>query len=86
MFKFLSVGCLIVIPNQSYNSGVVCELHDGVCGVDGCTVLSEEGEEQGAEDTPLWRSSVQNECGRSAVPNSDALGSVPEEVSYPCAQ
>lgn len=45
-----------------------------VAGVNGLTVTSEEGIEEGAEDTPLW--CIQDESGGDMVSHPNILGSV----------
>lgn len=50
----------------------------------GGAVMSEKGEEEGAEDTTLWCTCVQDESGGSVFSHSDVLRSVAQDVQYPC--
>ena len=43
-----------VICNPSYDRRVVSKFDDGAGGMDGGAVMSEEGAEEGVEDTTLW--------------------------------
>ena len=79
MLNLISIGWLVVICYQFYDGRVT----DGVGGVDGGAVMGEEGVEEGAEETPLWCASVQDESGWYAASHPDMLWSVAEEVQYP---
>ena len=48
---------------QAYCGRDISIFDDGVGGVDRAAVMGEKGVEEGAEDTPLWSSSVQDEGG-----------------------
>lgn len=49
--------------------------------------MGEEGDEEGADDTPLRSPSAQYRKWRKCyLSTRDTLGSVPEEVQCPCAQ
>lgn len=51
-----------VVTEGTHHSGVICEFHYGAGGLEGDTVLGEEGEEGRTEYTPLWYTCVQD-CG-----------------------
>ena len=48
---------------MAYYGRVISKFVDGVSGLNGVAVMGEEGVEEGAEDTPLWCASVQDESG-----------------------
>ncbi|KAI3375713.1 hypothetical protein L3Q82_004018 [Scortum barcoo] len=58
---------LIIVRYEAHYGGVVCKLHDGVCGVDGRTVTGEESEEGWAEHAALWCACAQDQCGGCVV-------------------
>ena len=39
VLDLVSVGCLVVVVDQSYNGHVVSKFNNGVCGVDGFAVV-----------------------------------------------
>lgn len=53
VLDLLSVGCFIVICDQSYDCGVVRKCNYGVAGVNGGTVMCVKGVEDGAENALL---------------------------------
>lgn len=48
MLHFLSVGCLVVVGNQSYYGSVISKFDKDVSGMGGRAVVSEYGIEEGA--------------------------------------
>lgn len=48
------------VSYQSYNSDTISKFDDGLIGVNGATVMGKKGAEEGAEDTPLWCTCVQD--------------------------
>ncbi len=65
MLNLLSVGCFAVVWYQP--GGIISKLDNGICRMNGGTVIGEEGVEEGAENTPLLCASVQDECGRCEI-------------------
>ena len=61
MLNLIPEGWLFVICHQSYNGHVISKFDNGVVGVDGATVMGEEGVEEGNEDIPLCCASVQDD-------------------------
>ncbi|KAI3360238.1 hypothetical protein L3Q82_014551, partial [Scortum barcoo] len=72
LLKSIYVG-LIIVRYEAHYGGVVCKLHDGVCGVDGRTVTGEESEEGWAEHAALWCACALDQCRGCVVPDSHHL-------------
>lgn len=54
----------LIVRYETRDSGVICKLHHHVCGLSSRAVMSEQGEEGGAERTPLRCASVHcGQCG-----------------------
>ncbi len=47
MLNLLSVGCLAVVLYQPDYGGIIRKLDDGICRMNGGTVIGEEGVERG---------------------------------------
>ena len=62
----LSLGCLVVVYDQAYHCCVIGKCN-GVGGEPGCTVMSEQGVQEGAEHPPLKGPCVEDQRGGCGV-------------------
>jgi hypothetical protein len=76
----LPIGCLIVVGEQAYNCCVIGKLNDGVGVVPGRAVMSEQGEQEGTEHTPLRGRRVKDQRGRCVVTYLYHLGAAHQKV------
>ena len=82
----LPVVGLIVLGDETHQSCVIRKLHHVIGAVGGCTVVSQQGEEQGTEHTALWGPCFERDAARGVVANSHCLWPLTEEVQNPVAK
>ncbi|CDQ86824.1 unnamed protein product [Oncorhynchus mykiss] len=75
----IPTGCLVVVGDQAYYCYVVCKLDDQVGGVHGHTVMGEQGVQEGADHTPLWGSSGEDQRSVDVVSYLHHLGANHQE-------
>ena len=72
----LPVVGLIVLSDETHQSGVIRKLHHVIGAVGWCAVVSQQGGEQGTEHTALWGPSAECDAARDVVSDSYCLGSL----------
>lgn len=80
-FHLISIGGLIDVCEEAYDGCVVSKLKDGVRAVPDITVVSEQGVQEGAEDTALRHSCVEDQCRGEGAASSHHLWPFGQEVS-----
>lgn len=71
--NLVSVGCLIVVRDQSEDGGVVCKFKEGVGAVGMCAVVGVQRVESWTEYATLGYTGVEDDGGRDAVSQPDML-------------
>lgn len=61
--NFTSVGCLIIVGNQSHYCGVTSQLNDHIRAMHSHTVISRQEVQERAQDTTLRGTCVDGQCG-----------------------
>ena len=70
----LPIGCLIIVGDQAYHCCVISKLNDGVGGVPGRAVMSEQGVQEGTEHASLRGPRVEDQRGGCVVAYPHHLG------------
>ena len=86
MAHLTPVVCLIVVVDETHHSCVVRKLDDGVGVVQWHAVVSQQGEEEGAQHTSLGGPRVQGDSAGCAAADPHCLWSLCQEVQQPVAQ
>ena len=76
----LPIGCLVIVGDQPYHCCVIDKLNDGVGGVPGRAVTSEQGVQEGIEHAPLRGPCVEDQRGGWGVTYPYHLGGAHQEV------
>ena len=82
----LPIAGLIVLSDETHQSGIIRKLHHVIGAVGWCAVMSQQGEEQGREHTALGGPSAECDAARGVIADPYCLWPLAEEVQHPVAK